>query len=116
MTESSASGTSFTGKKAFATVTKVKVSADVTALTVGTGNVLGLPDLLPEAALVVIKRTAGRRRSRRPAPPWPADHGRDGDHRRRARHLHAERDAGRLQGVPAGRGPAGSDRHRRHAG
>lgn len=43
MTESSASGTSFTGKKAFKTVTQVTVSANVTALTVGTGVVLGLP-------------------------------------------------------------------------
>ena len=42
-TEASASGTSFTGKKAFATVTAVNVSANVTVATVGTGNVLGLP-------------------------------------------------------------------------
>jgi len=43
MSESSASGTSFAGKKAFKTFTDVSVSADVTSLTVGTGNVLGLP-------------------------------------------------------------------------
>jgi hypothetical protein len=42
-TEASASGTSFTGKKAFATITAITVSANVTAATVGTGNVLGLP-------------------------------------------------------------------------
>lgn len=42
-TESSGSGTSFTGKKAFATITAVNVSANVTGATVGTGNVLGLP-------------------------------------------------------------------------
>lgn len=53
LTESSASGTSFTGKKAFATITSVKVSADVTAATVGFGNVLGLPIVLPEANLVI---------------------------------------------------------------
>ena len=41
--ESSASGTSLAGKKAFKTVTGVAVSADVTGLTVGTGDVLGLP-------------------------------------------------------------------------
>ena len=41
--ESSASGTSFTGKKAFANVTAVSVSANVTDATVGTGDVLGLP-------------------------------------------------------------------------
>lgn len=46
MSESSASGTSFTGKKAFKTITDVSVSADVTLLTVGTGEVLGLPYLL----------------------------------------------------------------------
>ena len=46
MTESSASGTSFTGKKAFKTVTNVTVSANVTGLTVGTGTVLGLPIFL----------------------------------------------------------------------
>jgi len=41
--ESSASGTSFTGKKAFKTVTAVDFSVAVTAATVGTGTVLGLP-------------------------------------------------------------------------
>jgi len=43
MVESSASGTSFTGKKAFKRVTDVKFSANVTGATVGSGNVLGLP-------------------------------------------------------------------------
>jgi hypothetical protein len=43
MVESSASGTSFTGAKAFKTVTRVRVSANVTGLTVGSGVVLGLP-------------------------------------------------------------------------
>jgi hypothetical protein len=42
-TESSASGTTFTGKKTFATITAVNVSISVTAATVGSGNVLGLP-------------------------------------------------------------------------
>lgn len=42
-TESSASGTSLTGKKAFMTITSITVGANVTAATVGTGNVLGLP-------------------------------------------------------------------------
>jgi hypothetical protein len=51
--ESSASGTSLTGKKAFKTVTAVSVSADVTAATVGSGDVLGLPVALPEKGLVV---------------------------------------------------------------
>jgi len=46
MSENSASGTSHTGKKAFKTVTDISVSGDVTALTVGTGDVLGLPYVL----------------------------------------------------------------------
>ena len=50
LVESSASGTSFTGKKAFKKITKVKVSADVTLLTVGTGVVLGLPVFLSDVA------------------------------------------------------------------
>ena len=51
--ESSASGTAFTGKKAFKTVTKVVVSADVTLLTVGNGVVLGLPAFLPDVSDVL---------------------------------------------------------------
>ncbi len=43
LVQTSASGTSLTGTKAFKTVTGVSVSANVTALTVGTGDVLGLP-------------------------------------------------------------------------
>ena len=43
MVESSASGTSLAGKKAFKTVTSVSFSADVTGATVGSGDVLGLP-------------------------------------------------------------------------
>jgi hypothetical protein len=53
--ESSASGTSFTGKKAFKTVTAVSVSADVTGATVGSGVVLGLPVYIPYAAGSVVK-------------------------------------------------------------
>jgi hypothetical protein len=55
MRESSASGTSLTGKKAFKTVTGIAVSADVTGLTVGTGVVLGLPFHIPYAAGSVVK-------------------------------------------------------------
>jgi hypothetical protein len=50
--ESSASGTSLAGKKAFKTVTGISVSANVTSLTVGTGDVLGLPVFLPLKGLV----------------------------------------------------------------
>lgn len=49
LVESSASGTSFTGKKAFKTVTNISASANITGLTVGTGDVLGLPVFLPAA-------------------------------------------------------------------
>lgn len=65
MSESSASGTSMTGKKAFKRVTGVTTSADITGLTVGTGKVLGLPVLLPGAGHVIgelengTKATAG---------------------------------------------------------
>lgn len=47
MMESSASGTSLTGKKAFKRVTDVRFSANVTGATVGTGNVLGFPVYVP---------------------------------------------------------------------
>lgn len=43
LTESSASGTSLAGKKAFKTVTAVSTGGDITGLTVGSGDVLGLP-------------------------------------------------------------------------
>lgn len=49
--ESSASGTSLTGVKAFKTVTGISSSANITALTVGTGDVLGLPVALPSATV-----------------------------------------------------------------
>lgn len=51
--ESSASGTSFTGKKAFKTVTLATFSADVTGCTIGTGNVLGLPVFLAGTGFVL---------------------------------------------------------------
>ena len=68
--ESSGSGTSLAGKKAFKTVTAVTTSADITGLTVGTGKVLGLPVFLPstdeilkeledEAAAVAGTKVAG---------------------------------------------------------
>lgn len=53
MRESSASGTSMTGAKAFSRITRVAVSANVTGCTVGTGTVLGLPIRLLNAANVV---------------------------------------------------------------
>lgn len=52
MVESSASGTSLTGAKAFKTVTAIAVSTAVTSATVGTGDVLGLPVFLPSESNV----------------------------------------------------------------
>lgn len=43
MVETSASGTSFTGKKAFKTIISTVFNATVTGATIGTGTVLGLP-------------------------------------------------------------------------
>jgi hypothetical protein len=57
--ESSGSGTSFTGKKAFKQITNIAVSANVTALTVGTGNVLGLPVFLGSVNQIVDERMNG---------------------------------------------------------
>lgn len=53
MTETSGSGTSFAGKKAFARVTAVVSSVSITSATVGTGDVLGLPVYLPGTAHVI---------------------------------------------------------------
>lgn len=51
--ESSASGITMAGKKAFKTVTAVNVSANVTLATVGSGDVFGLPVYLPNIAFVL---------------------------------------------------------------
>lgn len=53
MVESSASGTSLTGKKAFKKVTDISSSANITSLTVGTGDVLGLPFFVGDAGQIV---------------------------------------------------------------
>lgn len=57
--ESSGSGTSFTGKKAFKRVTGISVSANVTGLTVGTGTVLGLPFFVDNASRVIMEYEGG---------------------------------------------------------
>lgn len=57
--ESSASGTSLTGKKAFKTVTGISTSANITGLTVGTGDVLGIPVYIPALASVVAQLEDG---------------------------------------------------------
>jgi hypothetical protein len=53
ISESSASGTSMAGKKAFKTVTSVTPYANITGATVGSGDVLGLPIYLPSVAYVL---------------------------------------------------------------
>lgn len=53
LVESSASGTTFAGKKAFKTITNIQFSADVTLCTIGTGNVLGLPVYMANAGLIL---------------------------------------------------------------
>lgn len=59
MTESSASGTSMTGVKAFKTITSISTSADITALTVGTGVAIGLPIHLPNANMILKENLNG---------------------------------------------------------
>ena len=59
--EASASGTSMTGKKAFKTITEVSFSANVSAATVGSGDVLGLPVFLPERGSVIAEYEDGVR-------------------------------------------------------
>lgn len=59
MVESSGSGTSMAGKKAFKTITDISVSANVTGLTVGTGDVLGLPMLLAQLGQVLAELEDG---------------------------------------------------------
>lgn len=53
ITEVSASGTSLAGKKAFKTVTSFSFSANVTGCTIGSGDVLGLPAYVPNAAMIL---------------------------------------------------------------
>lgn len=57
--ESSASGTSMTGKKAFRSITSVVASANITGATVGSGDVLGIPVLLPLKGLVIAELEDG---------------------------------------------------------
>ena len=57
--ETSASGTSHTGKKAFKSITSVTTNATVTSATLGTGVVLGLPVFVPNSAYVVSELESG---------------------------------------------------------
>lgn len=61
MVEKSASGTSFTGAKAFKTITRVWSSAAITSATVGTGDVLGLPIRVGARHNVLLELIDGKR-------------------------------------------------------
>jgi len=64
--ESSASGTSHTGTKAFKSVSSVTTSATITGATVGTGSKLGLPVFIPDASYIVAELKNGVALPRRP--------------------------------------------------
>ena len=81
--ESSASGTSLTGLKAFKTVTGISSSANITSLTVGTGDVLGLPFFVGNASKVLQELKDGSLLARKPGKVYIMDH-----------HLEAAVDAG----------------------
>jgi hypothetical protein len=66
MVETSASGTSHTGTKAFKTITSVTTSATVTSATVGQGVAIGLPVYLPGASHVIAELKNGVVTPRRP--------------------------------------------------
>jgi hypothetical protein len=63
--ETSGSGTSMAGKKAFKTITQITPAATITGATFGSGDVLGLPVALPGTGLIIAemeslaKATAG---------------------------------------------------------
>lgn len=71
--ESSASGTSLTGKKAFKTVTGISSSANITSLTVGTGDVLGLPFFVGDASKVLQELKDGALLARKPGKVYIMD-------------------------------------------
>lgn len=56
MVETSASGTSHTGTKAFKTITSITSSASITGATVGTGVAIGLPYRVDLNGLIVAKQ------------------------------------------------------------
>jgi len=58
--ESSASGTSLTGKKAFKTVTSISTSANITGATAGSAKVLGLPFRIDAKNQVIVVSEDGK--------------------------------------------------------
>ena len=59
MVETTASGTSHTGKKAFKEITAVSSSASITSATVGTGVILGVPAFLPDVGAIMAEFRGG---------------------------------------------------------
>jgi len=57
--ETSGSGTSMAGKKAFKTITSVVPSANITGATVGTGDVLGLPIFITDDEMIRLELEDG---------------------------------------------------------
>jgi len=55
MTEASASGTSHTGTKAFATITSISSTASITSATVASADVLGLPFYISDKNQVTVR-------------------------------------------------------------
>lgn len=55
LTESSASGTSMTGKKAFKTIISITPNANITGATFGSGSVLGLPNRVDASDLLAAR-------------------------------------------------------------
>ena len=72
--ETSASGTSHTGSKAFKTVTRVTSSASITSATVGTGTKVGLPAFVADASQVLAEIKDGVALARRPGKVYVMDH------------------------------------------
>jgi hypothetical protein len=72
--EKSGSGTSLTGKKAFKTVTGISSSANITSLTVGTGDVLGLPFFVGSADQIIQEFESGAMLVRKNGKVYLMDH------------------------------------------
>lgn len=81
--EKSASGTTLTGKKAFKEITGIAASANITGLTVGTGDVLGLPVFVNKASQIIAELKDNVAMPRKPGVVYLMDH-----------HLEAAVDAG----------------------
>lgn len=70
MVEKSASSTSLTGKKAFKKITSCSFSANVSAATIGTGDVLGLPVYVDKATRILAELKDGAILPRKPGKAY----------------------------------------------